>query len=75
MTSTSLEALDFNRENFYFSSIFHLALRDDDDFRFRYLLIISLITHRIKCMYVLELEGRHIGMMMRREREKYVCEM
>lgn len=69
MTSTSLEALDFNRENFYFSSIFHLALRDDDDFRFRYLLIISIITHRIKCMYVLELEGRHIGMMMRRERK------
>lgn len=68
MTSTSLEALDFNREKSYFSSIFHLALRRDD-FRFRYLLIISIITHRIKCMYVLELEGRHIGMMMRRERK------
>lgn len=40
-----------------FLSIFQSTAvdNDDSDFRFRYLLIISIITHRIKCMYVLEL--------------------
>lgn len=59
MTSTSSKRSISAVEIFIFFSFFiflffHCVV--DDYFCFRYLLIISVITHRIKCMYVLELE-------------------